>query len=122
MDGFLSKRDGIAAVQRGQIIQRVLVDGWSTRQAAAACGIPERRIARWVADYRRDGMASLREDDAAERFLSRWMRRMRGAAGRCLAGSRRAFGLIEPAPCVVQWRPGDKRVAAADPGPTEKAI
>ena len=109
MDSLLSKSCGIAAAQRGQIVQRVLVDGWSTTQAAAVFGLPERRVARWVADYRRDGMASLREDDAAERLWQRWMRRLRGAVARGYGGLRRGFGLVEPAPCIELRRTGDKR-------------
>ena len=109
MDVPLSKNCGIAAAQRGQIIQRVLVDGWSTAQAAAVFGFHERRIARWVADYRRHGMASLREDAAAERPWQRWFRRMRGAIARGYGGLRRGFGLIEPAPCIEFRRAGDRR-------------
>ena len=109
MDALLSKSCGIAAAQRGQIIQRVLVDGWSTAQAAAVFGLQERRIARWVADYRRHGMASLREDDAAERLWQRWIRRLRSAVARCFGGLRRGFGLVEPAPCIELRRTGDKR-------------
>ncbi|HEV2303385.1 MAG TPA: helix-turn-helix domain-containing protein [Stellaceae bacterium] len=49
-------------VRRGQIVQRVIVDGWTTREAAGAFGLDERLVVRWVAAYRRCGMASLRED------------------------------------------------------------
>ena len=109
MDALLSKSCGIAAAQRGQIVQRVLVDGWSTAQAAATFGLQERRVARWVADYRRDGMASLRENDAGELLWQRWIRRLRGAVARCYGGVRRGFGLVEPAPCIELRRTGDKR-------------
>jgi hypothetical protein len=109
MDSLLSKSCGIAAAQRGQIIQRVLVDGWSPAQAAAVFGFPERRIARWVADYRRHGMASLREDDSAERVYLRSLRRLYTAIARCYGGLRRGFGLVEPAPCIELRRTGDKR-------------
>jgi len=109
MGALLSKSCGIAAAQRGQIVQRVLVDGWSTAQAAATFGLQERRIARWVADYRRHGMASLREDAAAEGLLQRWFRRVRSAFSRCYGGLRRGFGLVEPAPCIELRRTGDKR-------------
>jgi hypothetical protein len=108
MDSLLSKSCGIAAAQRGQIIQRVLVDGWSTAQAAAVFGLPERRIARWVADYRRHGMASLREDDSGERLWQRWIRRLRGAVTRGYGGLRRGFGLVEPAPCIELRRSADE--------------
>ena len=87
----------------------MLVDGWSTAQAAATFGLQERRVARWVADYRRDGMASLREDDAGELLWQRWIRRLRGAVARCYGGVRRGFGLVEPAPCIELRRTGDKR-------------
>src|SRR5258707_7563910 len=101
MDSLLSKSCGIAAAQRGQIIQRVLVDGWSAAQAAAVFRLQERRIARWVADYRRHGMASLREDEAGERLWQRWIRRLRGAAARCYS---RVRGGVRPrvtAHCVA---------------------
>jgi hypothetical protein len=108
MTGLLSKNCGIAAAQRGQIVQRVLVDGWSPAQAAAAFGHSERRVARWVADYRRHGMASLREDAAAEHCLLRWVHRLRGAFARAYGGVRRGFGLVEPAACIELPRTGDK--------------
>jgi transposase len=50
----------MSAARRGQIVQRVIVDGWTTADAADAFGLPERLVAIWVADYRRRGMASLR--------------------------------------------------------------
>lgn len=54
-------RPSLTSAQRGQIVQRVIVDGWSSAEAASAFGIRERLVAAWVADYRRYGMASLRE-------------------------------------------------------------
>jgi hypothetical protein len=50
----------LTAAQRGQIVQRIIVDGWSTAAAARAAAVPERLVAAWVADFRRRGMASLR--------------------------------------------------------------
>jgi helix-turn-helix protein len=67
-----AKKRQITVAQRGNIVQRVLVDGWSIEQAAATFGIAERRIAGWVAAYRRHGMASLRDDAAFERAPRRW--------------------------------------------------
>lgn len=46
--------------QRGQIVQRVIVDGWTCAEAAAAAGIPEQLVDAWVAAFRRHGMGSLR--------------------------------------------------------------
>ena len=51
----------ITAARRALIIQRVLVDGWSSAKAAAAFGVSERQVDVWVADFRRHGMASLRQ-------------------------------------------------------------
>ena len=46
--------------QRGQIIQRVIVDDWTCAEAAAAAGLPEQLVDAWVAAFRQRGMASLR--------------------------------------------------------------
>jgi transposase-like protein len=53
-------RHAIGAARRGQIIQRVIVDGWTIANTAAAFDIPPRLVRMWIADYRRYGMASLR--------------------------------------------------------------
>jgi leucine-zipper of insertion element IS481 len=50
----------LTTAQRGQIVQRVIVDNWTTADAAAAAGVSERLVATWVSDYRRHGMGSLR--------------------------------------------------------------
>ncbi len=47
--------------QRGQIIQRVIVDGWTCAEAATAAGLPEQLVDAWVAAFRRHGMASLHQ-------------------------------------------------------------
>lgn len=65
-----------AAAARGRIVQRVLVDGWNAAQAAEAFDVGERDVVRWVAAYRRHGMASLRDDAAAPRAAWRWLRRL----------------------------------------------
>ena len=62
---------------RGAVIQRVLVEGWSPGRAAAACGVSVRQVNRWVARYRRYGMASLRDVPQAEAIWRRWLRRLR---------------------------------------------
>jgi len=56
------RRRTISTVQRGQIVQRVIVDGWTNDEVARAFGVPRRLVEVWVADYRRYGMASLRQD------------------------------------------------------------
>jgi len=55
------RRRTISVAQRGQIVQRVIVDHW-TSDEAAAFGVRRRLVDVWVADFRRHGMASLRED------------------------------------------------------------
>jgi transposase-like protein len=55
-------RRTISVAQRGQIVQRVIVDGWTSVEAAAAFGVPRRIVEVWVNDFRRHGMASLRQD------------------------------------------------------------
>ena len=56
-------RRTISVAQRGQIVQRVIVDGWTSIEVAAAFGVPRRTWSSvWVTDFRRHGMASLRQD------------------------------------------------------------
>ncbi len=70
----MSRKRGkqITPAERGLIVQRVLVEGWSIGEAAAAFGHPEARVERWVVAYRRRGMAALR-GDAIDRAPSRWL-------------------------------------------------
>ena len=63
-----------AAATRGQVVQRVLVDGWDAAQAAAAFKVNERDVVRLVTAYRRYGMASLRDDAAVRPAPWRWRR------------------------------------------------
>ena len=60
MKYFSSERCSIGPAQRGQIIQRIIVDGWSVAAAASALHVPERLVEAWLVDYRRHGMQSLR--------------------------------------------------------------
>lgn len=59
-------------------MQRVLVEGLTPDAAGAPFGIEGAVVARWVAAYRRHGMASLREDAVLDRAPRRWI-------GFCLA-------------------------------------
>lgn len=107
MSRFWADTSGVAAARRGQIVQRILVEGWSAAQAAAAFGVEERQVARWVVAYRRFGMASLRGEDAAERGPHRWARRLRIIVARPFLALRAGLWPAEPAPCVVLRRSGD---------------
>ena len=68
----VQKRD-LAAAQRGLIVQRVLVDGWTPEEAGAPFGIDGQSVARWVAAYQRHGMAALRGEAAVEGGPRRWI-------------------------------------------------
>ncbi|HEX3953325.1 MAG TPA: helix-turn-helix domain-containing protein [Stellaceae bacterium] len=108
MDNVGRKRRDVTSARRGQIIQRIIVEGWSTAQAAAVFGLKERQVARWVAAYRRRGMASLREQ-STEPLLLRWARRLQSVVGRELIAWRHRLGHIEAAPCVQLQRTSDRR-------------
>ena len=109
MRKVLSKVRDITPAQRGQVIQHVMVDGWSPAQAAAVYGVAERQIARWVAAYRRHGMASLRDGNVAD---GAWpWRRLRALTARITAA---LYGesYSHPARCIVLrhgTRDGDPR-------------
>ena len=85
----------ITAVQQGQIIQRVLVDGWSIADVAAAFDLEKRLVAAWVAAYRRHGMASLHRTPSrslvAEIFRLRLTRPLVAGWRRVTGGLRRVF-------------------------------
>jgi len=59
-----AQRRTITVARRALIVQRILVDGWTSAEAAAALGISEREVDLWVADFRRSGMTSLRRAPA----------------------------------------------------------
>ena len=82
----------LSPAQRGAVVQRVQVDGWSVREAAAAFGLPERRLAGWVAAYRRHGMASLRDSAEIKGPPGLWLGRLRIAAARLVVRLRSRLG------------------------------
>jgi transposase-like protein len=90
----------ISTAQRAQIIQRILVDGWTTAQAAAAFDVPKRLVDSWVADFRRNGMASLRHGPN-DTIAAGVTRPLRTALRRLSVGLRRlltAEPSVEPLP------------------------
>jgi hypothetical protein len=95
-----AKPVALTPAQRGQIVQRVMVDGWTSADAAAAVGLPERLVDAWVADYRRDGMASLRHvprKTVAAEILRLWLGRPVRAVSRTVSsGVRRLFARQQP--------------------------
>jgi transposase-like protein len=94
-------RRTISSAQRGQIVQRVLVDGWTSVEVAAAFGVPKRVVEVWVTDFRRNGMASLRQDPgqtlAAEVIRSKVWRPVR-VMWRKFLGSLAPEPLVQPLP------------------------
>ena len=86
----------ITTARRALIIQRVLVDGWSSAEAAAALGVSQRLVDVWVTDYRRHGMASLRrpagESLAGEIVQLTISQPVRGLASRIASGLRQFLG------------------------------
>jgi transposase-like protein len=96
-----SRRRIISVAQRGQIVQRVIVDGWTSAETAAAFGVPRRIIEVWVADFRRHGMASLRQEPgrtmAAEMIRSTVWRPVR-VMWRKFLGSLAPEPLVQPLP------------------------
>lgn len=105
----------LSAAQRGQIVQRVIVDGWKTADAAAAADVPERLVAAWVANYRRHGMASLRHRPgktvAVEVARLRLVQPLRAIFHRLAAGVRRLFAPERPAamPLPIRRSQDDRR-------------
>jgi len=91
----------ISSVQRGQIVQRIIVDGWTNDEVARAFGVPRRLVEVWVADYRRYGMASLRQDAgrtiAMDLLQGAVWRPLRAMLHKTLIG---VFGAVESEPPV----------------------
>jgi hypothetical protein len=109
MDRKCNSNGEISPAKRGQIIQRVLVEGWSPARAGAAFGIAERQVARWVAAYRRFGMASLHGEAATEYLAAGWVRRLRSVVARWYGEARRGFGTDLAAHCVELRQHQDDR-------------
>jgi transposase-like protein len=83
----------ITLARRALLVQRVLVDGWTSAKAAAAFGVSERQIEVWVAEFRRYGMTSLRREPgktfAAEMAHVTILQPLRGIASKIASGLRR---------------------------------
>jgi transposase-like protein len=95
----------MTVAQRALIVQRVIVDGWSSARASANFGVSEHLIDVWVAEFRRHGMRSLRRTPGktlpAEIVHLTISRPLRGIASRVASGLRRLLvreRLPEPLP------------------------
>jgi hypothetical protein len=95
MNGSSTGPGAIPVARRALIVQRVLVDGWTSAKAAATFGVSERLVALWVADSRRYGMTSLRRTPSeilgAEFVRLTILRPIRGAGRRIADAVRRHF-------------------------------
>jgi transposase-like protein len=91
----------ISVAQRGQIVQRVIVDGWTSAEVAVTFGVSRRIVEVWVNDFRRHGMASLRQHPgrtiAAEMIRFTVWRPVRAIWRKLLIGLR---GSLAPEPLV----------------------
>lgn len=96
----VSRPRTITVAQRGQIVQRVIVDGWTSAKAAATFGVPQRLVDAWVADFRQHGMASLRHRPgmtvAAEIVQLTVSRPARSLLRKISGGVRRLFAVAAP--------------------------
>jgi transposase-like protein len=101
----------ITAARRGQIIQRVIVDGWTTAAVAASFGVSKRLVDVWVADFRRSGMASLRRESAATiaaEMVQVMVSRPVQAILRKISNCRRRLSAIDPVVQPLLLRPSNK--------------
>ena len=104
----------ITVPRRALIIQRVLVDGWTSAEVAATFGVSERQVNAWVADYRRHGMASLHQE-AGETLTAKIIRQtvsrpVREAAFRMASVLRRLLATEPPPQPLPPRRSKDDRI------------
>jgi transposase len=100
----------LGAAERGWIVQRIIVDHWTAAEAAAAFDLDERLVALWVEDYRRRGMASLRESRSERSsLLSLAARAGRRLLARLRRGSERAPSPPIEVPPSHFKRPSERR-------------
>jgi hypothetical protein len=107
MKDSAAKYRAITVVRRALIIQRVIVDGWSSAEAAATFGVSEQLVCIWVADYQRYGMASLRRAPVhalAVDILRLSVGRPFGAAREMANRLRQLFAINGVIPSVPQRR------------------
>ena len=93
------------------MIQRIIVDGWSSDEAARSLGVPCRLVEAWVAEFRRNGMASLRHDPGHTRsaeILRLGVARPICAIWRKISIGLRRFVLVEPPVRPVPLRRSNK--------------
>jgi len=105
----------ITVPRRALIIQRVLVDGWTSAKVGATFDVSERQVDAWVAEYRRHGMTSLRHGAGcppiAKILPLTVPRRVRQTALRIANGLRGLLaGKPPPQPLLLLRRSKDDRI------------
>ena len=59
----------LSLIQRRRMVRRVVDDGWSLTEAAEAAEVSDRTCSKWVARYRAEGDAGLRDRSSAPRRI-----------------------------------------------------
>ena len=109
MSEVLFRSPAITVPRRALIIQRVLVDGWTSAKVAATFDVSERQVDAWVADYRRDGMTSLRRG-AGGPLTAKISRPVREASFKIANGLRRLLADNPPPQPLLLRRSKDDRI------------
>src|SRR3954452_7704386 len=52
-------RAPLSPIGRRRVVDRVIEEGWSVTEAAAAAGVTDRTVFRWLARFRAEGQAGL---------------------------------------------------------------
>lgn len=109
---------------REQIVERVLRLGWAVSDAAQAAGVSERTVYRWMARFRAEGRAGLRDRDCRARRIRRTpegraarierLRRRQRLTGAEIAAR---VGMPRSTVAAVLKRRGLERLSRLDPRP-----
>jgi transposase len=103
-----SRPRSIPLARRALIVQRIIVDGWTGAEAAAAFNVSERQVDIWVAGFRREGMRSLRRKPGKTLAADLW-RTVREIATRIATTFRRSSRAERSFPLSPLQRLNDDR-------------
>ena len=101
----------LGAAERGRIVQKVMVEHWTPAEAAATFDLDERLVALWVAEYRRRGMASLRQGREKSTPLRTFAARAFGFLARLRGGLEKApVAPLEASRSRFGWPSGGREI------------